>query len=73
MFRLGAMVVIAGILAGCQTASSPTASSSSPKVASDWKPWVLKKYDVNRDGQLRGSELKAAIDDDRVRRNADPG
>ena len=65
MIRVGVLVVV-GLLFGCQ---STTKQNATPKTSSNWKPWVLEKYDANHDGDLKGVELQAAIKDSRLERD----
>ena len=55
-------VVIAFLLGGCQSPPEKTKQADS-----NWKPWVLAKYDVDGDGRLTGDELKNAVADRRTR------
>lgn len=55
-------VVAAFLLGGCQSPPEKTKQTES-----NWKPWVLARYDLNGDGRLTGDELKNAVADSRTR------
>ena len=61
MIRIGVWLVVAGMLVGCQKSQI---SKNDPRP--NWKPQLLAKYDANKDGELTGAELKAAIQDKQV-------